>query len=111
MNYLHQVSIQGINGHLLHFILLPAYVYTDYKAQGRSLDSAIVDPGSARSLQGAYVMLSRVRTMDGLAILHPFRPNKIEEHISEEIREEFARLELEDRNTIRWYNYHLLRNA
>ena len=89
--------------------LLPAYVYTDYKSQGRSLDVAIVDPDSARSQQGAYVMLSRVRTMDGLAILHPFNPDKIEEHISEEIREEFARLEVEDYNTLQWYNRQLCR--
>lgn len=49
--------------------LLPAYCYTDYKAQGRSLHKAIVDVASARTLQGVYVMLSRVRTLDGLSVL------------------------------------------
>lgn len=73
--------------------ILPAYVYTDYKAQGRSLDTAIVDLDSARSTQGAYVMLSRVRSLDGVAILRPFRASKIETDLSEEVRREFARLQ------------------
>lgn len=81
--------------------LLPAYVFTDYKAQGRSLDYAIVDPDSAMSMQGAYVMLSRVRTLAGLAVLHPFRPIKIEDRIPEDLRTELARLEIEDGNTRR----------
>ena len=87
--------------------LLPAYVYTDYKAQGRSLDFAIVDPESARSQQGVYVMLSRVRTLEGLAILHPFQVRKVEERVSEEIRTELERLEFEDGTTRRWYHREL----
>ncbi len=83
--------------------LLPAYAYTDYKAQGRSLDSAIVDLDSCFSLQGAYVMLSRVRTSDGLAILRPFKPRKIEAELSAELREEFSRLqELDDATAVTW---------
>lgn len=83
--------------------LLPAYAFTDYKAQGRSLDVAIVDPDSALSVQGVYVMLSRVRTMKGLAILHPFKARKIEERIAEDLRDEFSRLEECDRDTHDWY--------
>ncbi|RPD54712.1 hypothetical protein L227DRAFT_615905 [Lentinus tigrinus ALCF2SS1-6] len=73
--------------------LLPAYVYTDYKAQGRSLDNAIIDLDSCKSIQGAYVMLSRVRTLNGVAVLRPFRPSKIETNISAELRTEFDRLQ------------------
>ncbi len=83
--------------------LLPAYAFTDYKAQGRSLDAAIVDPDSALSMQGVYVMLSRVRTMNGLAILHPFGARKIEERIPQDLRDEFERLEERDRDTREWY--------
>ncbi len=79
--------------------LLPAYVYTDYKGQGRSLDVAIVDPDSALTLQGVYVMLSRVRTMNGLAILRPFRRSKIEARLSQQLRDEFNRLEEQDKKT------------
>ncbi len=83
--------------------LLPAYAYTDYKAQGRSLDAAIVDLDSCFSIQGAYVMLSRVRTSDGLAILRPFKARKVEAEISEELRDEFARLERLDEATTAWW--------
>lgn len=72
--------------------LLPAYVYTDYKAQGRSLDAAIIDLDSARTIQGAYVMLSRVRTLDGVAILRRFKASKIENDLAGELRVEFGRL-------------------
>ena len=79
--------------------LLPSYAYTDYKAQGRSLDAAIIDPVSATTLQGIYVMFSRVRALDGLAILRPFKPAKIEQRLSEELRDELSRLEELDVNT------------
>ncbi len=79
--------------------LLPAYAFTDYKSQGRSLDRAIVDLDSAMSIQGVYVMLSRVRTLDGLAILHSFRRKKTEDRISQALREEFDRLERLDSDT------------
>ncbi|KAJ7656087.1 hypothetical protein DFH06DRAFT_899129, partial [Mycena polygramma] len=39
--------------------LLPAYAYTDYKSQGRSLKWVIVDLNGCHSLQSVYVMLSR----------------------------------------------------
>jgi PIF1-like helicase len=73
--------------------LLPAYSYTDYKSQGRTLSHAIVDLESARSLQGTYVMLSRVKTLANLAILRNFKRERIEQRLSEELRDEFMRLE------------------
>ena len=79
--------------------LLPAYAYTDYKSQGRSLDYAIIDPSTASTLQGVYVMLSRVRALDGLAILRPFKPAKIEQRLSEELRDELQRLTELDNTT------------
>lgn len=84
--------------------LLPAYSYTDYKSQGRSLDSAIVDPASTQTLQGLYVMLSRVRNISGLGILRPFRPTKVYQRLSQELREELARLEKLDSNTTLSYD-------
>ena len=83
----------------LQLPLLPSYVYTDYKSQGRSLDTAIVDPASAASLQGVYVMLSRIRALDGLAILRPFKPDKIEQRPSQELRAELQRLDELDAET------------
>ncbi|KAI0043926.1 hypothetical protein FA95DRAFT_1497894 [Auriscalpium vulgare] len=72
--------------------LLPAYCYTDYKSQGRSLETVIVDIAGCRSLQSAYVMLSRVKSLKGLAILRGFPPNKISMPLTHEFRDEFARL-------------------
>ena len=39
-------------------------------------------------------MLSRVRTFEGLCILRPFRLDRIQNHISQELREELRRTEL-----------------
>lgn len=74
--------------------LVPAYAYTDYKSQGRSLDCVVVDPASARTLQGVYVMLSRVKSLNGLAILRWFPEGKVYQRMSEEMREEFSRIEV-----------------
>ena len=65
--------------------LIPGYAYTDYKSQGRSLDKAIVNLLSARSMQGRYVMLSQVKSIKGLAIMRWFPPNKIFDRPSEEL--------------------------
>ena len=86
--------------------ILPAYSYTDYKSQGRSLESAVVDPATTQSLQGLYVMLSRVRSMHGLGILRPFKSKKIYQRLSQELRDEFRRLEELDQLTSTRYETH-----
>jgi ATP-dependent DNA helicase PIF1 len=77
----------------LQLPLVPAYSYTDYKSQGRSLDKAIVDLASARSLQGVYVMLSRVKSIEGLGILRWFPTIKVYQRLSEELRDELKRVD------------------
>ena len=91
--------------------LLPAYVYTDYKSQGKSLASAVVDLESAQTLQGIYVMLSRVRSLSGLAILRPFNHDKLYARLSEELRAELARLETLNDETLQWYNARIRRTV
>ncbi|KAF5325769.1 hypothetical protein D9611_000667 [Ephemerocybe angulata] len=71
--------------------LVPSYAYTDYKSQGRSLSRAIIDLVTARG-QGVYVMLSRVKTLDGLLILRWFTPTKIYQKMSPELKTELERL-------------------
>jgi hypothetical protein len=71
--------------------VVPAYSYTDYKAQGRTLATAIVDLASSRG-QGPYVMLSRVRSLQGLAILRPFSDAKLYTRLPEELRTELRRI-------------------
>jgi len=76
----------------LQLPLLPGYAYTDYKSQGRTLPRAIVDLKTANSLQGAYVMLSRVTSLQGLTILRDFKNIKIEKPLSDDLRKELTRL-------------------
>lgn len=71
--------------------LVPAYVYTDFKGQGRTLRRAIVDIATARG-QGVYVMLSRVTSLSGLLILRWFPPNKIYQRLPEDLRSELHRI-------------------
>lgn len=52
--------------------LQPAFALTDYKAQGKTLPHAIVDLQSCTNPSSAYVMVSRVTSLDGLLILRPF---------------------------------------
>ncbi|KAI0054997.1 hypothetical protein BV25DRAFT_1816226 [Artomyces pyxidatus] len=83
--------------------LVPGYSYTDYKSQGRSLERAVLDIAQARNLQSVYVMLSRVKTLDGLAIMSWFPPGQISRPLSHEFRDEFVRLESLDKHTTSWY--------
>ncbi|KAF5311241.1 hypothetical protein D9611_013019 [Ephemerocybe angulata] len=73
--------------------LIPAYSYTDYKSQGRTLTRAIVDPASCTKIQGVYVMLSRVKSLAGLLILRPFPASKVLQDMTGELRDEMRRLE------------------
>lgn len=84
--------------------LAPGYCYTDYKSQGRSLEKVIVDIASARSLQGVYVMLSRVKSLKGLAVLRWFPQDKLYGRLSQDLRNEFARLEVLNETTLNKYN-------
>jgi hypothetical protein len=83
--------------------ILPAYSYTDYKSQGRTLPVAIVDIESGYTLQNVYVMLSRCTSLDNLAIAHSFSPGKIYRKLSAEFRTEFSRLARKDKETLLAY--------
>jgi hypothetical protein len=61
----------------LQLPLLPAYAFTDYKIQGRSLTNVIIDLQGRCSLQSAYVMLSHATSLKGVAIMRWFDPSKI----------------------------------
>jgi len=83
--------------------LIPGYAYTDFKSQGRSLSKAIVDLATARG-QGAYVMLSRVRSLSGVIILRWFPASKLYHNLSEELRNELSRLDILRKATDKVYN-------
>lgn len=79
--------------------LLPAYAYTDYKAQGRSLAKVLVDLSACRSLQSVYVMLSRAGSLKDIGVVRWFPPKKINQRLQEEFRVEFERLRKLDEAT------------
>ncbi|KAF8328582.1 uncharacterized protein EI90DRAFT_2883210, partial [Cantharellus anzutake] len=74
--------------------LLPAFCITDYKSQGRTLPKVIIDLESARSIQSAYVMLSRATALENLLILRPFNSRCIICHMNGDLRKELSRLQL-----------------
>src|SRR5262249_46975963 len=73
--------------------LTPAFAFTDYKCQGRTFQKAIVDLAEGATSTGIYVMLSRVRRLEDLLILRPFKESLLDVRIPSALREEFQRLE------------------
>ncbi|KAJ6496331.1 hypothetical protein C8R45DRAFT_768439, partial [Mycena sanguinolenta] len=73
--------------------------FTSHNAQGHSLDVCCIDFAGCPSIQIEYVMLSRVRKLEGLCILRPFSLYCIQNHISEEVRNELKRTEIKAEKT------------
>lgn len=64
---------------------------TTHKAQGQTMERAIVDLEGCSGSEAPYVMLSRVKSLDRLLILHPFNKRKICCRQSEDTRIEEKR--------------------
>ncbi|EGN93337.1 hypothetical protein SERLA73DRAFT_27735, partial [Serpula lacrymans var. lacrymans S7.3] len=73
--------------------------FTDYKVQGRSLQRVLVDLSNCKTLQSAYVMLSRAKSLAGVVIIRWFSPHKVQKPLSDEFEREFARLKALDVET------------
>ena len=71
----------------------PGFAITAHKAQGQTMDKVVVDLASCSGTEQPYVMVSRCTTLEGLVILRDFDIAKITRRPSEELRDEFARLE------------------
>jgi hypothetical protein len=92
--------------------IVPGYAFTDYKAQGQTMECVIVDiskpPSGALSPFSVYVALSRSRGRKTIRILRDFDPALFMHHPSEDLREDMARLERLNEETkeayIREYN-------
>ena len=86
----------GKEGTLLQKMQIPlilCWAATIYKVQGLSLDAAVMDLGKDVFQPGmAYVALSRVRTLNGVALLN-FQPKKMT--ANKRVHEEMARLQQE----------------
>jgi hypothetical protein len=73
---------------------------TAHKSQGQTMHQAIIDLQSCHGTESPYVMLSRVTSLEGLAILRPFEKRKIQCRQSEDSRREAKRLHLLQLHTV-----------
>lgn len=72
--------------------IVPAFAMTAHRAQGQSLSNVIVDLQSCHGTESPYVMISRVRSLEGLVILRPFDKGKVTCRQSEDARRETKHL-------------------
>jgi hypothetical protein len=83
--------------------IVPGYAFTDYKAQGQTLECVIIDiskpPTGSLSPFSVYVALSRSRGRKSIRILRDFDPALFMHHPSEDLRADMARLEQLDERT------------
>lgn len=79
--------------------IVPGWAFTDYKAQGASLPTAIIDLTTARNVQHAYVMLSGATSLNKLAILQKFSSQRALGHLSKDLGDELQRLAVMDNET------------
>ena len=83
--------------------VVPGYAFTDYKAQGQTMECVIVDiskpPSGSISPFSVYVALSRSRGRNTIRILRDFDPSLFMHHPSEDLRADMERLERLDERT------------
>lgn len=90
------------------YSLTPAYAFTDYKAQGQTMESVIVDlgkpPTGALTGFSVYVALSRTRGRANIRLLRPVDHALFTVHPSEDLRQEDLRLHgLEKSTSVRYH--------
>ncbi len=75
-----------------------AYALTDYKCQGKTYCNAIIDlrapPGAQTDPHSPYVLLSRLKSMDGLLILRSFDLDVFNKPLSPQLLAQLAKEEM-----------------
>lgn len=79
---------------------VPAFAMTAHKAQGKTMEAVILDLESTSGTEAPYVMLSRATSLGGVYILRHFQRKVIQGHPSQDVREEFRRLDMLTHQTI-----------
>ena len=99
-----------LHGKMVHrqqYALTPTYAFTDFKSQGQTIESVIMDlarpPSSFLSAFNAYVALSRSRGRDTIRLLRDFDEKLFTVHPNEELRAEDDRLAILAQQTIKRY--------
>ena len=90
------------------FALTPAYAFTDFKAQGQTIEHVIVDmakpPSGKLNAFHMYVSLSRSRGRETVRLLRDFDEKLFTVHPNEHLRKEDERLDMLERETMWRYN-------
>ncbi|KAG0693314.1 hypothetical protein DFH29DRAFT_816414, partial [Suillus ampliporus] len=77
--------------------LTPAYAFTDFKAQGQTINHVLVDIGRTTCFSlspfNAYVALSRSHGRDSVRLLRDFDNDLFLQHPSEDLRIEDNRIQ------------------
>ena len=92
MKFIHPYSHKICTIKRTQIPIMPAFAMTAHKAQGQTMDKVIVDLESCHGTESPYVMISRVKSLNGLHILRPFNISKIQCRQSEDTRRELQRL-------------------
>ena len=92
----HQLGTKSVKVKRVQFPLTPAYACTAHKAQGKTLNKAIIDLGQPPSgkldASYAYVSLSRAKSLQDIVILRPFSINILNKKHSDDYWLELNRL-------------------
>ena len=77
--------------------VIPAYVLTTHKCQGKTLESGVIDivppPYSKPELAQNYVPISRFTSLEAMAILRPFSRSILNQKPHPDMRAELPRLQ------------------
>ena len=99
------IDVEGkkVNMERRQLAIVPGYAFTDYKAQGQTMECVIVDiskpPSGSISPFSVYVALSRSRGRKTIRILRDFDPALFMHHPSEDLRIDMIRMEQLDERT------------
>jgi hypothetical protein len=69
--------VEEVKGTFTQYPIRLAWAITIHKSQGLTFDRAIIDAGNAFAHGQTYVALSRCRTLDGIVLEEPLRPDAI----------------------------------
>jgi hypothetical protein len=84
MHFVHPYSHKSCTIRRTQVPITPAFAMMAHRAQGQTMDQAVVDLQSCQCIELAYVMLSRVCSLQGLAILRAFDKRKIQNRLCED---------------------------
>lgn len=103
------ITVKGYSVRRKQIPICPAFCLTDYKIQGATLDSVILDlkddiknrrQDSHRKYCSTYVQLSRLRSLNGLHLLQSISMSDLEHRPDPQLLEEMRRLQALQQQTL-----------